>query len=249
MAIQRYETAGVIINDVLPECGLDEVIDAFSSGDPAVRQMSKLLTTCGRQLITLFGWQAFQKEHVIVTQPADSGIYSLPDDFDHMIDQTGWSRDQRVVLPGSVRPQVWQYLKGRNLVSSTIYLIFREFDNSFQVYPQPPDAAVPSPLTLAFEYVSKGWVFEPSSSTYKNRAESMGEIIQFNPLLISRMLKLRFKEARGQDTMAANNEFLQVFTAVSGQDVGQMSINVAGMSQPFPYLDMHRNTPDTGFGF
>ena len=248
MTIQRYESAGQIINDVLVECGLDEVVDPFASADIAVRQMTRLLTSCGRQLVELHGWQAFQREFIITTAPSDTGVYDLPADFDHMVDNTGWSRTQRVGLPGSVTPQVWQYLRGRNLVSSTIYLVFREWENKFQVYPQPPDAAVPSGLELAIEYVSKGWVFDTSAGTYENRVTNAAELIQFNPWLVSRLLKLRFKEARGQDSVAAQNEFYQAFDSVSGHDVAGMSINVACMAEPYPYLTTLRSVPDTGYG-
>lgn len=249
----RVESVGEAINTVLAEVGLPPVNDAFASSDPAVRQMTILATTVGRQLIKMHPWQVLEREHVIVTQPGDTGKYDLPDDFDHMHDQTGWSRDQRVPLPGSVTAQTWQYLKGRNLVSSTIYMIFRNVENQFWVYPQPPDAPVPSPLTVAFEYISRGWVIDADTvgsqnPTYKDKAEKSGDVSLFDPLLYSRFLKLRWVEARGKDSVAAKTEFIQVFSDVTGQDVAAETLNVANMSQPYPYLDLWRNTPDTGFG-
>ncbi len=244
----RYETAGSIINDALVECGLNPTVDAFSSGDPAVVQMSRLITTCGRQLVKSHQWSILEKEYSIVTQDTDTGKYILPADFDHMIDQTGWSREQRVPVLGSVTPQVWQYLKGRNLVSSTIYAVFRETDGEFWLYPQPPDGTVPSGLTIAFEYVSRGWAKDLGSDTLLDRVASMGDLVLFDPLVITQMLKMRFKQARGQDSVSAQQEFLQVFSSATSQDVGAMNLNVANMSQPLPYLDMWRNTPDSGYG-
>ena len=244
----KYDTAVNIINQVRAEVGLAALTDPFSSPDPTGPQMAALLTTCGDELIKLFGWQQFQNEHVIVTQSADSGKYPLPDDFDHMIDQTGWSRTQRVALPGSVSPQIWQYLRGRNLVSSTIYLIFRNVQGEFWVYPQPPDALVPAGLTLAFEYASRGWVFDASALEYRDEVRQSSDQILFDRLLIQRFLKLRFREARGMNTTAALQEFQTVLEGTRSQDRAAYAINAANMTEPYPYLDNWRNTPDTGYG-
>lgn len=251
--MSRFETAKDAIDTALAECGIPPPENPFQSQDDATRQMTVLLTSVGRQLSKLYEWQALQKEHVIVTAENDTGKYDLPANFDRMIDQTGWSRDQRVPLPGSVNGQTWQYLKGRNLVSSTIYMIFRNVDNQFWVYPQPPDAPVPYPLTIAFEYMSRNWVIEADSvgggnQTYTDKVAASGDLILYDPILVSRFLKLRFKEARGIESTGAQNEFLQMFAQTTGQDVAGESLNVANMSQPYPYLDMWRNTPDSGYG-
>ena len=250
----RTETAGQIINDILIEEGVvDQVVsDPFSSQDPAVIQIRNLLIVAGRQLVQLHDWQILQREYTRVTQTGDTGKYPLPDDFGRMIDQTGWSRDQRVYLPGSVTPQQWQYLKGRNLVSSTIYMVFREVENEFWVYPQPPDAEVPAPLTIAYEYISRNWAQDADSvggtPVYIDRVKASGDVVLFDPLVTSRFLRLKFREARGKDTVAASTEWKQVFSMATGQDVGADALNVANMTQPYPYLDMWRNTPDTGYG-
>ncbi len=251
--MSRFETAKDAIDAALAECGINPPQDPFTSQDDAVRQITVLLTSAGRQLNKLYDWQSQQKEHVIVTAENDTGKYDLPDDFGRMMDQTGWSRDQRVPLPGSVNAQTWQYLKGRNLVSSTIYMVFRNVENQFWVYPQPPDAPVPYPLTLAFEYMSRNWVVEAATvgtqnPVYTDKVTASGDLILFDPILISRFLKLRFREARGMESQGAQNEFLQMFAQATGQDVAGDNLNVANMSQPYPYLDMWRNTPDSGYG-
>ena len=132
-------------------------------------------------------------------------------------------------------------------------MIFRNVDNQFWVYPQPPDAPVPYPLTIAFEYMSRNWVIEAGSvgtenPSYTDKVAASGDLILYDPILISRFLKLRFKEARGIESTGAQNEFLQMFAQATGQDVAGDALNVANMSQPYPYLDMWRNTPDSGYG-
>lgn len=251
----RYDTAGEIVTRVLIENGIIPVpADPFASQDPAVVQMVSLLTTVGRQLLKMHQWEILQREHVIITQVSDTGKYPLPTDFDRMIPQTHWSRTQRVRVPGSVTPTVWQYLRGRNLVSSTIYAVFREVQNEFWLYPQPPDATVPISLTIAFEYISRGWVQTAATvgtqnPEYADNTQLSGDLVLFDPTLIERFLKLRFKEARGMETQGAQNEFLQLFSSLTSQDVAGDVVNAANMSQPYPYLNMRRNTPDTGYGF
>lgn len=250
--MSRIETAKECIDTALAECGINPPENPFQSQDDAVRQMTVLVTSVGRKLVKGYDWQVLQRERVITTAESDTGKYDLPSDLDHIINVTGWSRDQKVPLPGSVTPQTWQYLKGRNLVSSTIYMIFRQVENQFWVYPQPPDAEVPYPLTIAFEYVSRNWVIEADSvgetPIYTDRVTAAGDVLLFDPILLSRYLKLMFKEARGIEATGAQNEFLQVFSACTGQDVAAENLNVANMSQPYPYLDMWRNTPDSGYG-
>jgi len=250
--MSRTETIGEAINTVLVETGLSAPTDPFTSVDDAARQLTVLATTVGRQLVKMHQWQVLEREHVIVTASEDTGKYDLPNDFDHMSNITGWSRDQRVPLPGSVTGQTWQYLKGRNLVSSTIYMIYRNVENQFWVYPQPPDAPVPAPLTIAFEYVSRGWVIDGDTAggtpTYLDKATKSSDVCLFDPLLYSRFLKLKFWEARGKDTVSARTEFMQVFSDCTGEDVGADTLNVANMSQPYPYMDLWRNTPNSGFG-
>ena len=250
----RYDTAGQIINRVLAEVGILPPADPFQSQDAAVVQLTYLLTTVGRQLLKLHSWEYLQREHVITTQATDTGKYALPVDFDRMIPQTHWSRTQRVRVPGSVTPTIWQYLKGRNLVSSTIYAVFREVENQFWLYPQPPDASVPEGLTIAFEYISRGWVQTAASvgteaPEYTDFVAASADVVFFDPTMVERMLKLRFKEARGMETQGAQNEALQLFASVTSQDVAGDVVNAANMSQPYPYLNMRRNTPDSGYGF
>ena len=248
----RFESAFDIINDALIECGLQESADPFASQDDAVIQMRRILTTCCRELLAMHPWEWLQREWAFTTQTGDTGKYDLPMDFGRMFDQAGWSRDQRVHLPGSITPQVWAYLKGRNLVSSTIYMVFRQVEGQLWLYPQPPDAEVPAPLTVAFQYMSRCFAQDGDSvggtAVYIDRVVKSGDIIFFDPILIKNFLKLRFKEARGMDTTGAMTEFQQMYSTKTGQDVAAEALNVANMSQPYPYLDMWRNTPDTGYG-
>jgi hypothetical protein len=250
--VARYESVGTIVNRVLPAVGLDPVQDIFTGSKDSI-QMSVLATVAGRELLVLFDWQILPTEYTITTAETDTGKYDLPADFDHLIDATGWSRDQRVPLPGSITPQTWQYLKGRNLVSSTIYMVFREVEGQFWVYPQPPDSNVPSPLTIAFEYMSRGFAIEADTvgedpPTYADQFTKHGDVCRYDPLLLELLVKLRYKEAKGMDTAAAMQEWTLMLSQIMNRDVAAYPINAAQARRPYPYLDPYRNLPDTGYG-
>lgn len=248
----RYESVGTIVNRVLPSVGLDPVQDIFTGSNES-KQMAVLATVAGRELLSLFDWEILQREHTIVTAGTDTGKYDLPDDFDRVIDMTGWSRDQRVPLPGSVTPQTWQYLKGRNLVSSTIYMVFREVEGQFWVYPQPPDSNVPAPLTIAFEYISRCFAIDADTVgggnlVYQDEFKKHGDVCLFTPIVLEKLVKLRFREAKGMDTSAAMQEWQLMFSQATGHDTAGYNLNAAGARSPYPYLDPWRNAPDTGYG-
>ena len=248
----RQETVGTIVNRILPSIGLDPVQDIFSGSKESI-QMSVLATVAGRQLVKIFDWEILQKEYTIVTQSSDTGKYDLPSDFDRISNMTGWSRDQRVPLPGSITGKTWQYLKGRNLVSSTIYMVFREVFGQFWVYPQPPDSNVPAPLTVAFEYISRNYAIDADTvgsetPTYQDEFKKHGDLCIFDPLVLELLTKLRFKEARGMDTSAETQEWALFLSQIMNQDTAGYNINAAGARSPYPYLDPFRNLPDTGYG-
>ena len=135
--INRYESAIDIINQAAVEVGLSPTNDITSPADEAITQFRYLLTTAGRRLIYHFPWERLVKEYTFTLNPAlDPQVYDLPADFAYMIDQTGWMRDQNVPLAGPLSSQDWQYLEGRNLLSSTIYASFRLWEGKLYIYSQ-----------------------------------------------------------------------------------------------------------------
>ena len=241
----RFQTANDIINRVLVEVGLSPVPDAYASADPAVVQLQYLLNTAGQELIEEYPWAVLTRSKQITTQLGDSGSYALPDDYAYMIDQTGWERSQNVALMGPLSAQQWTYLLGRDLVNSTIYASFRLFDNTFNLFPQPP----PVGLDVNYEYISRNWVKAGNqANTYRDNVQVSSDVALYPPILISRLLKLRFMQARGFDTTLANNEYDNALQTWKGKDNSAPILNAGGGGGGFPYLESYRNTPDTGYG-
>jgi len=241
----RYDTAANVINLAASECGLTAVPDPYVSLDPAFIQLRNILTAAGRELIALHDWQRLIKTHTITTVvPPDTGDYDLPADFGRMIDQTGWTPTNRLPLGGPLSPQDWTYLVNTNLASSTVYVSFRQAQGQFRVLPQPP----PTGIVMNFEYISRYWVATAAAPTVlaKDAPTAADDVILYEPILITKFLKLRFLEAKGFDTVAASKQFEVTFMQWTGNDISAPTLSMARM-RVFPYLNW-RNVPETNYG-
>jgi hypothetical protein len=173
-----------------------------------------------------------------------NGNFQLPDDFGYMIDQTHWDRSNDVPIGGPLSAQQWQYLKGGNLTSQTIYAMFRIMENRFQVYPQPP----PIGLELYFEYISRNWIQDDTvSTTYHDSVEANDDIVLFKPTMIVAYLRFKFLDAKGFATQNAENAFAKAYAEATGGNKGAPILNVGMRRGGIHFLDS-RNIPVTGYG-
>jgi len=241
----RFKSINDIVNQVLIEVGVPKQSDVFFTSDHAAIQLTNLANSVGYELLQDHPWEGLVKEHSITTSSADSGKYELPDDFAYMLEQTGWDRTNNVPLLGGASGQQWQYLLGRNLVSETIYVTFRQAQNQFWIFPSPP----PDNQEITFEYISRHWVHPDGDKTRSDDlVRHTGDTVLFEPYLFERLLKLRFLEARGFDTKAANATYVKAFNSWSGKDSSSPVLNAGGRRQGVPFIDGEFNLPDSRFG-
>ncbi len=249
-----YQTATQIVNQAAAEVGLTPVSDPYASSDDAFVQLRFLLNSAGQQLVTYHTWQQLVREYVFVTDSnLDPQDYPLPGDFAYMMDQTGWMRDQRVPLMGPLSAQDWQYLKGRNLASSTIYASFRINEGVLKLF--PTSSIVGQDQTIAYEYVSQNWV-KPATETdpdnYRTEVQQGSDIVLFPTPLPMLYLKGRYLAAKRYDTTRADAEFASQFAQWSGLEKSAPILGMGGRSgggsARVPFLDGYYNTPDTNYG-
>jgi|TARA_R110002051_G_scaffold325625_1_gene429517 hypothetical protein len=244
---EKFQSANQIIDRVLVEVGLGSNSAPYDSADPAVQQLTYMLNSAGQELLRLHKWQQFQKTHSFTTDKVTypTGVYPLPTDFDEMIQQTQWDQTNRLPLYGSLTPQDWEYLEGRQLANFTIYASFRKREGKMYMYPSPP----PDGHVIQYEYISRGWVESiADAGTYQDHVEKGGDIIQYDPPLVMAFVKLKFFEARGFDTTKAEGAFNRAFEGACSSDVPAPILNVSGDFRRYPYLDAARNVPSTGYG-
>ena len=236
-------TANTILNRVGAEVGLDAVSAPFESTDKSYIQMKTLLNIAGEELCDLWNWQFLIKEHSITTVvPGDTGDYSFPADYLRMINQTHWETTNQRPLGGPLSPQEWQYLTNSEITSS-IDVSFRLRNNYFSIFPQPPENG----LTVTFEYISRNWVIDSDDGTTLTDSCVQGaDTPLFDRTLLSRMLKVKWLEAKNFDTTKAQADLNQSWDMMTQSDKGARILNLAG-SRRAAFLDSF-NIPSTGLG-
>jgi len=238
----RQETASTIINDTAIEVGLIPVSDPYSSQDAAFQQLVGLLNSAGRELVDMFSWEMLQNTFSLTTQIGDTGTYDLPDDFHHMINQTGWNETARVPVGGPLSPQQWAFAVGGDWGSTTLYVNFILNQNKLVLYPAPP----PPDVVISFNYISRNWVTAPGGAT-ADRATGPSDTIMFPPILMVKFLKVKFLSAKGFDIAVASRDFDMTFDSATSQNRGAPILSANGR-RGFPYLNGWTNIPFTGFG-
>lgn len=243
---RRYLEAGTIINDVVVDVGLESVSDPVSSTAQQFVQLTRQLSIACEELAEVHEWEQFKREHTFVTDDSTNptGEYDLPADFHYMIDQTQWDRTNDVPLGGPLSSQDWQYLLGRDLVSTTIYASFRQQEGKLALWPEPPVDG----LTIAFEYASTNWIRNSSDDDWIERVENTADTIMFAPSLIRAYLKSKWLESKGFGTADPAQMVALFLNTAGGKDKGAPTLNAGNNKTRYPYLEQYRNLPDTGYG-
>ncbi len=238
----QFISANSIINRTAIEVGLPSSPDPVSSGDDTYIQFTGLLNNCGQELVELNPWEILASQFSITT--TDTGTYPLPNDFAYLTDQTGWNRSSLFPIYGPLSPQQWALCIAQSELVSVLQYGFRLIGNQMEIYPQLPGSGI----NLNFEYISRNWVETASASPVQQDTVISGsDIVKFEPILIIKMLKMKWLQAKGMPANDAAMEFDRLFNSRIGKDTGA-SVLSAGGNFGFPYLGQ-RNVPFTGIGF
>ena len=226
MAGNRYQTANQILNKLV-EVGLDKVIDPWGSSDPNWQRAAALLQSSGELMLCKYAPERLTGTYTVNMVQGDDGTYDLPTDFERMIPQTGWNLATRLPVAGSLTPQQWNYLNGRGLAGSAMWVSFRQVEGVMQVF--PPGSAT---QTLTFEYLRNTWVEDSSSSsdpkTLSPTIQQGADVILLPHVVIGRLLITRWKKAFGFESDAADAEFMAAWEGAGpGGDVVSQRIDLA----------------------
>lgn len=246
-----YDTAAEIINSAAVECGLNTVADPFGSAAPEMVQLRTLLTNCGRELYNKMQWQQFQKNASYDTStdviPGTTNEFALPDDFAYLTNQTGWTPNNLglgLPLGGPYTEQQWDAIVAQNLAASTIYLGFKISAGTFQVLPDPP----PANTGITFGYMSRNWVWVGGTGTdYATQVTQSTDVVMFEPIMVVKMLAMRYKQAKGFDASASTEQFTAAWNSAASLNKPAPVLNM-GTGMLFPLLNIWTNTPPTGYG-
>jgi hypothetical protein len=242
----QYHSVNDIINRAAIEMGLWEEAqaDVLAMDDGNARQLRYLLDGVGQELVRMYPWEQLHSEHSITTDAADSGDYTLPSDFGYIVPQTEWNRTDDLPVIGTASPQEWQYLEGRDLQSTTVYIHFRLQAGKFSIYPNSP---VPDDKNIYFEYIRDTWLSNAAGNTYYQEVQIASDLVEFDRRLAVAFLKVKFLEAKGFDSQKPRDDFNDLYEAITGQSKSAPILNLSGRRPGFAYLDL-RNVPHSGYG-
>ncbi len=242
--MNRRITAYEVVRRTLASMALPIPQSASGSTDSITMQMWALLTECGQELLDKHGgdgWEFFLKTHTITTVPGTL-TYDLPSDFQAYVDATGWNNTARIPLIGPLSPQMWRLLQARQLGGTTLRMQYVIRADKIEFEFVPDDAQ-----TLAIDYIGRGWVRDATvSTTYRDFVENDSDIVMYDPRLIISMLKYKFRQAKGFDANAAEEEYENALAQAKYNDKPKNDLRLSGRSD-YPYLG-YLNMPDTNYG-
>lgn len=236
----RFESASELITTAAVEVGLPPVQSPFSSTDPIYQQLIKLLNVCGRELALMPSWNMQFREGTL-TVVAGQTEYDLPTDFLSVVDSTMY--DNASGFYGrNVTPQGW--VAWTKEEPSLLWpVVFRVARRKIII----PDS-VPAGTVLSYEYRSRAWVVSGTSQdVYKDKVDAGGDVVLFEPVLMTRMLVFKFLRAKGFESSGAFAEFTTVLDMVKSSDrpAATHDLSCTPFGRKLLGID---NVPDTGFG-
>lgn len=213
----EYWSAGDILKQTCGELGLPRIASLTAADDVQSIQLIALLNAAGNDLLTYYPWQQLAKEWIFSTADVDpvEGAIPLPADWAYFRDQTQWDRTDHWPLLGPKSPQEWAWLKG-SLVAALPRQRFRVADGKFMLWPLPASPFV----TMSMEYIVCNWIQPVGGGDHTSMLVADGDIIQYNPWMVIKFLKLKFYELKAFPTAGVAGDFLRIFNSLTGKDVG-----------------------------
>jgi len=218
----RYWTAQAVLNQVSGELGLPRPSSITGLTDVQSLQLLSLLNAAGNELLLYYPWDTFAKEWAFTTSFATAD-YALPEDYAYFIDQTQWDRSNRWPLLGPKSAQEWSWLKGA-LVAQLPRMRYRIQDNKFKLWPVPQGTTT---YKLAMEYITKYWVTNTAEPVLADMITRDNDVLLYDPWMLVKFVKFKFYELKGFNTAGVNADFLRVFNALTGKDVGAKILSLA----------------------
>jgi hypothetical protein len=236
------DTLATIINDAAKQLGLitSTNSDPYASTDANLVQLCQAANSVGRELVKERQWTHLQKTHTFSTSNG-TYQYTLPSDFDRMIDQTGWNRTTALPAGGPVDAQAWQMLQALS-TAATVTVLFRTTAGQVWLYPTPS-----STQTVAFEYMSNGWVTH-ANTTVGDRVSASTDTLSFDSELLIRGIKLAWLRAKNLPSDAAQQDYDVRLAQVTGTDGAAPVLRLDGSGVVMAPLLSDRNLPVTGLG-
>lgn len=172
-------------------------------------------------------------------------FYTLPSDFERMIDNTLWDRTRFWAMRGAQSPQEWQVYKSSAIGRASIQRRWRIISvnnvDYFAIDPVPTDNG----SYLVFEYVSNAWC---QSATGTKQTQWMADTDTgiLDEFLMRMGVIWRVLDRLGMNYLTAKDDYERAVNKATAADGGAATLNMA----PIEHLTLIGpwNLPETGFG-
>jgi hypothetical protein len=235
------DTAVTIIQRVSAEVGIPVSAAPFSSTDTNQSLLIQLLNGAGLELANFYEWPSLDKKWTIdTTIDGTSGTYPLPADFGWAHSGTFWNETQSRPIGGPLTPTEWAAARSSWAVGAgPLTEVCRQFGSNLEMLPVPLAAST----TLSVEYSSTSWV-RRAAGTLVALVTLADDTVLIDSIVVSRLVKLRFLEAKGMNTTTALPEFQTALSDAMYRPLGAPTLSLNGhRANPFP------NIPESGFGY
>lgn len=153
--------------------------------------------------------------------------YALPSGFDRMVSDTNWDRTNHWRNLGTKSSQEWQWLQG-GVISIGPRERYRIYNNSMRIF-----AAITTPYTFAYEYVSNFWVVATGGSSGSKGTFTLDtDTSVFPDDLMTSGLKYLFLKAKKLDFAIELAEFLRTLSYCKAGDVPVPSMSLSPQLPP-----------------
>lgn len=245
MPAKNFTTLLEIVNQVALSVGHPKTQDVPASQDESILRLGYYANLACSELMYRHDWQQYTKTFsidVIADTPGQSEKgFALPDDYKAMMVNTAWDRATQLPAVGPVSSQDWQWLVVRE-TQITTRLMWRIREGQLFIKSPPTDSQ-----QLTFEYRSKNWAVDAVDSSLKEMMEASGDYHLFPWNLVILFTRHKWFENEGYDATATWDAFQKALAFEIGNDQSAASLSLVP-GRGFPYIDMIRNVPDTGYG-
>jgi hypothetical protein len=148
--------------------------------------------------------------------------YSLPSDYDRIVDDTSWDRTDHWNNRGPKSAQEWQWLTGGSIAVSPQFR-WRIYQNKIRFFGAPA-----SVYNMAFEYISNFWVLA-SGGTDPTKAKFTvdTDTCVFPDDVMVLGLKFQWYKTKGLDWQVPLAEFARAVSYSKAQDTGAPKLSLA----------------------
>ena len=170
-------------------------------------------------------------------------LFAPPSDFDRQIDRTHWDKSKHWEMLGPNTPQQREWLRS-GYISTGPRVRYSYMGGYFMIWPP-----LGSEEVLSFEYVSKYWVLATAPTLLTPTKQSFTvdtDTCIFPDALMRSMIRLKYLEAKGMDTLAAYRDYTAQRDMAKAADGG--SPTLAMNPRPASILIGWENIPDSMYG-